>query len=96
MLEPEVKSLLLKNLQLAEENNRLLHGMRRRAFWGGVFKFILWVGVIFGLPFALYYFYLAPYVAGIQEAYGNAQQNISELGTFTESIRNFFGSIGSK
>lgn len=74
MIEPELQSLLNKNLELTAENNRLLRSMRRMTFWGGVFKFVWWLVILVLLPFAAYYFYLAPYVeefmSGLREVQG--------------------------
>lgn len=74
MLEPELQSLLTRNLELTQENNRLLRSMRRMAFWGGVLRFVWWALILLVLPFAAYYFYLAPYVTefmqGVREVQG--------------------------
>ncbi len=74
MLEPELQSLLKRNLELTEENNRLIRSMRRMSFWGGVLKVVWWLLILVILPFAAYYFYLAPYVeqfmSGVKEVQG--------------------------
>ncbi|OGG59874.1 hypothetical protein A2765_04810 [Candidatus Kaiserbacteria bacterium RIFCSPHIGHO2_01_FULL_56_24] len=46
-------------LRLTKENNRMLHKMRRSAFLGGLFKFIMWAAFII-IPLWLYMQYLAP------------------------------------
>lgn len=74
MLDQELQSLLRRNLELTEENNRLIRSIRRMTFWGGVLKFVWWIAILIVLPFAAYYFYLAPYVeefmSGVREVQG--------------------------
>lgn len=47
-----VEQLLEENLELAEENNKLLHDLRRTARLGFWFKLLVWAAVII-LPFIL-------------------------------------------
>lgn len=74
MLDQELQSLLKRNLELTEENNRLIRSIRRMTFWGGILKFVWWVLILIVLPAAAYYFYLAPYVkeflTGVEEVRG--------------------------
>lgn len=74
MPEPELQSLLRRNLELTEENNRLIRSMRRMAFWGGVLRFGWWLLILVIVPLAAYYFYLAPYITefmdGVREVQG--------------------------
>ncbi len=77
-MEEDIKSLLKRNLELTEENNEMLHSMRRRAFWGGVLKFIWWVAILFVLPALAYYLYLAPYVTEALNTYGKFQSGVEE------------------
>lgn len=43
--------------RLTRENNRMLHSMRRNAFWGGLLKFIIYA-VFLLAPFWFYMTYL--------------------------------------
>ena len=43
--------------RLAKENNKMLHAMRRNAFWGGIFKFIFWTAILIA-PLWFYMTYL--------------------------------------
>jgi hypothetical protein len=47
-----IEQLLEENLQLAEENNRLLRDLRRVGRWGFWLRLLLWAAVII-LPFLL-------------------------------------------
>lgn len=95
MLDSELEDLLRKNLELAKDNNRMLHGMRRRAFWGGLLRLVFWFLVLFGFPLFAYYFYLQPYLMGLQEAYGSAKDGLVQFGSFSEQFKEFFGMFGS-
>ena len=57
MEDTELKSLLQENLHLAKENNKMLRAMGRRAWYGFMWKIVVWA-IILGLPIYLYYAYL--------------------------------------
>ena len=78
MSEEDIRGLLKRNLELAEDNNRLLHAMRRRAVWGGIFKFVWWFAILFLIPAIAYYVYLAPYLPGILNTYQQFQGVVKE------------------
>ena len=98
MLDEELEGLLRKNLEIAQDNNRMLRGMRRRAFWGGLLKLVFWFVVLFGLPFFAYYFYLEPQITALQETYGNAKSGLVQIGSIGEQFKsiqeNFKNYIG--
>ena len=58
--------------RLVKENNKMLHGMRRTAFWGGLFKLLIWAGLI-AAPILLYATYLAPVVQSLQQTVNQVQ-----------------------
>ncbi len=58
-------------LRLTRENNRMLHAMRRNAFIGGLFRFVVWVALLI-IPLWLYMQYIAP----VMESTFNAMQQI--------------------
>ena len=72
----ELKELVRTNIKLSQDTNRLLHGMRRAAWWGRVFRLLWWVAIL-GLSGALYFYFFAPYVEKIVQFYSGAQ-NILE------------------
>ena len=47
--------------RLVRENNKMLHSMRRHAFWGGIFKLMLYIAAL-AIPVLLYFNYLYPIV----------------------------------
>ena len=60
-------------LRLTKENNRMLHKMRRNAFWGGIIKFVLYAGVFILAPLWLYATYLAPITEQLLDTYTQVQ-----------------------
>ena len=78
MEETEIKQLLQKNLELSEENNKMLHHVRRvqiRQFYWNAIKFVIIIALALG---SLYF--LEPYlekVTGIFSQVTGSKANIS-------------------
>lgn len=68
----ENNDLLLQTYQLAKENNRMLHAMRRHAFISGFVRFIVYAAFII-VPFWLYMQYLSPQVDRILKTMNQVQ-----------------------
>lgn len=84
--------------ELAKENNRMLHAMRRDAFVGGIVKFVFWVALFVVLPYIAYTVYLAPYLSSIQSAYNNLNEQAGTLSGAAkdlEEIKNQIPNIGN-
>lgn len=60
-------------LKLTKENNRMLHGMRRSAWLGGIFKLITWASFIL-IPLWLYMQYLAPIMGSMMSTLEQLQK----------------------
>lgn len=86
-MEPNQNDLLHETHELAKDNNRMLHSMRRRAFWGGVLKFIVWFVLLVVAPLWLYSTYLAPIVQSFQQTVTQVQ----DTGTKTQEQINSYG-----
>ena len=80
------ESNLQEILRLTKESNRMLHKMRRTAFWGGIIKFVLYAALLLA-PLWLYISYLSPIV---NQAL-NTMQQIQGTGARAEAQ---FGGIG--
>lgn len=78
MMQPEEREMLKKTLELAQENNKMLHSMRRYMFFGRIFRVIYWV-VIIGAAIGAYY-YIEPYLDNAINAYGNVKGDIRSVG----------------
>ncbi|TSC68132.1 MAG: Uncharacterized protein G01um101472_139 [Parcubacteria group bacterium Gr01-1014_72] len=80
-MEPTDRELLKQVLTLAEENNRILHKMRRAALVSQIMSALYWV-VIIGLSFGAYYA-IQPYLDQLQGLYGGIKgtvENIQNIG----------------
>jgi len=68
-MDPESKKLLEETLQLAQENNKMLHSMRRSLRWSRIMSIMYWV-LIIGISIGAFYF-LQPYVDQVVKMYGS-------------------------
>ena len=66
-MNQEERALLERTLETAEENNRILKGMRRAGRLATGFKIFYWM-VIIGLGLGAYYF-IEPYVKQLDNIY---------------------------
>ena len=64
---------LTQILRLTEDNNRMLHRMRRNAFWGGLMKFVFYIIVLVIAPLWLYTTYFAPILQQLHDTYAQMQ-----------------------
>ncbi len=62
--DPELIRLLEKNTALAQENNVILKKLHRNSIIEMWLR-VVWYAVLIGLPFALYFYILEPYLAVI-------------------------------
>ncbi len=72
------KAMLKKTLELSQENNRMLHSMKRQMLVGRIFRIVYWV-VIIGAAIGVYY-YIDPYINGVINAYGSVKGDVRSFG----------------
>lgn len=77
-MNEEEKALLKKTLELAQENNKMLHSIRRQMIWGRVFRIAYWV-LIVGAAIGIYY-YIDPYINEAINVYGNIKGDLRNFG----------------
>jgi hypothetical protein len=77
-MEPEEREMLKKTLELSQENNKMLHSIKRDMFWGRVVRVIYWI-IIIGAAIGIYY-YIEPYLNGAIDAYGNVKGDLQSFG----------------
>ena len=86
-------------LRLTKENNRMLHSMRRHAFWGGLIKILLYAGLFVILPFWLYMTYLAPVLESTMETMnqiqGTGAKAQAQFGSFQDMLKQLQDKIPS-
>src|SRR3989338_276421 len=79
-------------LRLEKDNNRMLHSMRRNAFWGGLFKLLIWAGLI-AVPIWFYSTYMAPVVQSFQQTINQVQGTGAkaqvQLDNFQDMLKRF-------
>ena len=69
-MDPESRKLLEENLELARENNNMLHSMKRSMQIARIMSFVYWIFII-GSAVGVYYL-IAPYIAGLTSFYSGA------------------------
>lgn len=74
----ELKRLLETNNKLIEENTRIVRKLYRWTVANMLWK-LLWVIVLIGLPFALYFYILEPYFEALGANYQTFMLGINEI-----------------
>ena len=90
------RNMLNDIFKMTKENNDMLHGMRRRAFVGGLLKFIIW-GAIFIAPIWFYMTYLNESMQKMLTAFNQVQATgvsaQTQLGSFQNMFKEFTDKI---
>src|SRR5271165_4964250 len=90
-LDPMGGDSIHETLRLVRENNQMLHAMRRNAFLGGIFKFILYI-ILFAAPIWFYMTYLNTSVENLinllNKAQGTTATVQNNFAGFEEAIKN--------
>jgi len=76
-MDEESKRLLQSTFKLAEENNKMLHHIKRAQKFTVFMNLFYWF-VVFGIGLGLFYF-LQPYVDGIQKFVGGPNGAVNSL-----------------
>lgn len=76
-MSPEERELLNRSVDLAEENNKMLHSMKRSMRISRIITSIYWIFII-GSAVGAYYF-LQPYIDQLMEVYGNVQGTFDDI-----------------
>jgi uncharacterized membrane protein (DUF106 family) len=77
-MDPEMKKLLEENLRLSQENNTMLHKMRRSMIISRALTVFYWI-IIIGSAFGAYYF-IQPYIDQILGVDGGDKSNLESFG----------------
>ncbi len=89
VMDPELKKMMRENLELSQENNKLLRKMHRSILWGRLFNIIYWL-VIIGAMFGAYYM-LQPFIDGLLKAYKEIMLGAGKIQSVGNSLPNFSG-----
>ena len=74
-MTPEERELLKRCVDLSEENNSMLHSMRRSMRLARIMSILYWVFII-GTAVGAYYL-IQPYLNAVTDLYGGAKGGIS-------------------
>ena len=89
-MDEQEKAMLTEALQLSQENNKMLHAMRRQAHWSQVWGSIKWLLIIGSLIWSFYY--LQPYLLQIAKLYQETQNVQSTSQGYFQNFLNDFQS----
>ena len=83
--------MLQEMYRLTKENNKMLHKMRRNAFWGGLIKFVMYIALFVVVPWWLYMTYLAPVLEStmrtMNQIQGTGAKAQAQFGSFQEMLQ---------
>ena len=83
--------------RLTKENNRMLHAMRRNAFWGGLLKFVIYAALLLA-PIWFYQVYFAPVVNSMlqtqQQLQGTGAKVQAQFGSLQDAWKQFESKFG--
>ena len=82
-MSPEEKELLNRSVRLAEDNNKMLHSMKRSQHWSNIMNALYWV-LIIGAAIGGYVL-VQPYIEQVKSLYNGAK---SELNNISNAIQN--------
>ena len=75
-MSPEERQMLKRSVDLAEDNNKALHAIRRSIRLGHIMSVVYWIFII-GSAVGAYYF-VQPYLDGLVKAYSGAKSSIGD------------------
>ena len=79
-MDPESKKLLENTLALTEENNQMLHSMKRSMRLGRIMSILYWVFII-GSAIGAYYL-IQPYIDQLKGVYSGAGDVLDNFKSF--------------
>jgi len=83
-MDPDEKELLEKTYSLAEENNKILRGIRSSNRWSTLFRAIYWI-VIIGASIGAFY-YVQPYANLLLKEYSVIQSDLNNIKSVTSKL----------
>ena len=84
-MSPEERELLKKSLSLAEDNNKILHSIRRSMRLASFVRAVYWI-IIIGSAVGAYYF-IQPYIDQLVGVYSGTKSNLNEIGNFIQNFK---------
>ena len=87
----EILELLRENNKLAKEDHEMIKKMYRHGVIGFWMR-MLWYGILIGLPFAVYFYFLQPYFEAFGSNYELFRQGMAEIPGL-KGLENLFPSL---
>jgi hypothetical protein len=87
--ETEILRLLEENTVLVKENNVLLKKLRRNGLID-IWLRVVWYAILIGLPFALYFYILEPYLRALGISSEKPQMGLDQFPAF-KAFQSMFG-----
>ena len=81
-MDSDEKEMLEETLELSQDNNKMLHTIRRELFWSKVMNIIYWI-IIIGVSVGVFY-YIQPYLDNLLDTYESVKGQIQN---FSNSIK---------
>lgn len=88
-MDPEIKSLLLKSIELGEDNNRMLRSLRRAQQLAMIWR-VTYLVVFLGGAVVIYNFFL-PYLTQAKDTYQSLLETQDQIEESVGGFNNFFG-----
>jgi hypothetical protein len=76
-MSPEEREMLEKSLALAEENNKILHSMKRGQRWASIMRVVYWVFIIGSAVGAFYL--IQPYIDEVKSMYESVSDGLKGI-----------------
>lgn len=86
---PPDRNHLEEIYRLERENNKMLKSMKRRAFWGGIVKLVVYLFLL-GVPVWLFFSYLYPVVEQLNETVGTISGGKIQIGEQFSGMAEWF------
>lgn len=74
----DLRSAIERNTEILEQNNKILRKLHSYEVWS-FWTRLIWYALLVGLPFALYYYILAPYFEALGSSYETFSAGIGEI-----------------
>ncbi len=89
-MNPDDKELLEKTFELAQENNQMLHSMRRSMRFGTFLRAIYWILILAGVVGS--YIYVQPLIGSLLQSYQQAMGGFEDV---KKSVNGFNAQVQS-
>ncbi len=83
-MDPDIKKILIENLEITKQNNELLTKIRSVQKWSQITRAVYWL-LIIGASLGSYYF-IQPYLGSILNVYSGGVSDIHSISDFSKNL----------